>query len=273
MLDYAPAGTNLYATVNVKQIAGSDIFKEIVDQPKSRQLLAVLDVAKNMTGTDVRKDIERACLIGKAGQDESMFVMIQGKLNEEALVSLLRANKEYATTEVAGQKVHKWRDDREKRTKFGVFLAPDIAALFNSAEALEASLLAKKSGKGIDAADKAKLAPEAAGESALWGAVIKPVSGPGSEKDTLKLKVATLSVKLPGNSVEVSLTAHTGSAEAARDWLAIAEGARAVARLQSGNAGLNKLSEGAKATIDESAGSVTLTVSATVDELKKMGKK
>ena len=80
-------------------------------------------------------------------------------------------------------------------------------------------------------------------------------------------------LKIDGETLVADVAAVAESRDAAQSWLDLAKGFVALLKLQGENEGLRTLAGRAKVTGDESARTVSLTVSATVPELAEWTKK
>ncbi len=275
-LDWVPADAEVVVSANVRQVADSKFFAEVVKTAGAEEKLdAQMQIVTNLTGSDLRKDLDRVTLSGRIDDDASFAVLIQGRLDEAKLSSLLQVNPDHKTVEVKGVKVHEWNDKGDKRTKYGAFLAPDTAGVFNSKATLEAALAAKESGKGFASSPKAELLPKDRDAASAWGLIIKPERAMpnGKFKETFQAKSVHAAVVLGDEEVTVRLSSTAVSKEAAELWLDAARGLIAVAKLQGENAELHKIATGAKTSLDAAANTVSLELTLPNAEVIKAMKK
>jgi hypothetical protein len=274
LLSYAPADTQIVIGINIRKIADTPFVQAIIKEKGGEKAEAQLAILQGAVGVDLMKDLDRAWLWGRADDDDSIGIAVEGRINQEKLLNLLKANEKYASATVDGVTVHEWKDEKEKRMKYGVFLPEGAAAVFNTKAALTAALSAKKAGDGFVAGEDAKRLPTGHADAAAFGLIIKP-KGAGKDgkfKETLKAEAASAMLKIDGETLTADVAAVAESPEAAQSWLDLAKGFVALLKLQGDNAGLSTLAGRAKVDADEPARTVKLSVSATVPELTEWAK-
>ncbi len=268
-LSLAPGDSEFVASVNFRQIADSPVGQRLLREKGGEQAQALLQVVQNLTGVDLRKDLDRAVLWGRIEEDDSVGAVFQGRFDQEKLLALLRINPQYKETSSQGLKTYEWFDEKEKRTKYGAFLADGSILIVNHPRVFEAALGAQAAGNGFLAGPKASLLPEKHEDLAAWGLLMRPERAlPGGKmKDTLHVQSAILALSLEPSAVHLRFRVNLDSAGAVREWQDLMRGALALGRLQQENPGARNLAESGQVNPVEGRDAVALDLKLTTDEL------
>jgi hypothetical protein len=273
LLAYAPADTHIVIGVNIRKIADTPFVQKMIREKGGDKAEAQLAVVEGIAGVHLMKDLDRAWLWGRPDDDDSIGVVVSGRLDPDKLLNLLKANEEYTSTAIGGMTVHEWKDKGERRIKYGVFLPEGAAAVFNTKAALSAALAAKKAGDGFAASEGVKRLPAGHEDAAAFALIIKPNGRGGKFRETLKAEAASAMLRIDGETLLADVAAVAETREAVQPWHDLAKGFLALLTLQGENAGLRTLAGRAKVEADEPARTVRLSVSATVAELTEWAKK
>lgn len=271
MLGYVPADAELVMSLNVRQTLDSPVVQRVIEKRGGRsQLDAKLGVLGNVIGANPMKDIEHAYLWGRIDDPDSFALVVKGQFNQEALLNLVKANKDYATTEIQGLTVHTWCDRRQHKTKYGVFLPEGAVAIFSDLAGINAAIDAKNTGKGFVSTPKAAVLPLDKPEVELWSVMLKPERQVRCArfKDMLQAQSAVATLDLQESAVDAKMKVNAASPEAAKEWLDLAEGFVALGKLQQTNAALQHLATLAKASVDEASNSMTVQLHVSYEDLK-----
>lgn len=246
-LSYVPSGSEVVAHLDMRAVVDSTLFRALLEK-QGEQAQAQLNIARQFTGVDLLKDIDRLWLWGRIQDDDSVTILVEGRLNQDSLVNLLKANGSYRREDVAGASAHTWSDGGNSR--YGVFLPNGSVLLGNSRAALESALQTKTGGNGFATTAPAKAIPTA---GHAWVFLRKPERAiPGNEmKDTLQLETAAASLTTAANDTTLRLEGVTADAASAARWRELLEGLTAVAQLQSQQPELAELFKDARVSLDE----------------------
>lgn len=269
-LVFAPADTNIVATVNIKQVIASQPFKAKLSTVPKNKVEAVTGFVKNMTGVDPFKDIDSAWLWGKADKPESFVVMIRGEFKQEQMINLLKTFDDYGTTEAKGMTVHTWFDKKEHHEKFGAFLPDGSAAIFNSLSQVEGALEAKEQGNGFLSTPGAKLIPADWAQTTAWAIQVKPEKSPRF-KETLRAQSAILQVNLNDKGAQAEIAINTDGPDSAQKWADMAKGFLAVARLQQSEANLTKLADAITVDVKPDSPTMKIDLAVSNEDLATIG--
>jgi len=248
-LSWTPADYEFIASVNLRQLADSALVQQILHEKGGDKLVAVLQVFKGITGADPLKDFDRFSLWCRIDDKDSVILLLQGRFNQEPLITLLKVNPKYQATQRSGVTMHEWFDEKEKRMKYGAFLPDGSVVICNQPQGIDAIIGAHAdASKGFLGTPKAKQVPSNSDSLTAWAMIVKPerVLPNGKFKDTLKAESALATLTLNPEDVTVSLNVKTITSEAGQGWLDMAKGMIALCRLQQDNVGLRKLTEGAQ---------------------------
>ena len=128
LLSYAPADTQIVIGINIRKVADTPFVQKMIREKGGEKAEAQLAVLQGIAGVDLLKDLDRAWLWGRPDDDDSIGVVVEGRINQEKLLNLLKANEDYTTSVMDGVTVHEWKDKGEKRIKYGLFLPEGAAA-------------------------------------------------------------------------------------------------------------------------------------------------
>lgn len=246
-LSYMPGSAEVVAHLDMRAVVDSSLFRTLLEK-QGEQAQAKLNIARQFTGVDLLKDIDRVWLWGRIQDDDSVAILVEGRLNPDSLVNLLKANDSYRREDVAGSSAHTWNDGGNSR--YGVFLPNGSVLVANSRAALEGALQTKTGGSGFATTAPAKAIP-AAGHA--WVFLRKPDRAiPGAEmKDTLQLETAAATLTTAANDTTLRLEGVTADAVSAVRWRELLEGLTAVAQLQSQQPDVAELFKDARVSLDE----------------------
>lgn len=264
-LTYVPKEADVVITVNIRAIADSDLFVKVRQMhPESDAQIAMI---KNFIGVDITKDVDRITVFGRMNKKEVGGVIAQGKCDQEKLLTLLKANPQYKSSDVDGVTVHQWLDEKDKKVKFGAFLPGDLAVLWSDEAVMKASLAAAKDpALSLASAPEIALVPESA-KDAVAGifAINREKKGPAA-----KWHISALCAMLTLSATEVTASASVApdSAEVAPKFADILRGLVAFGQLQTDNKPLSYVAGRAKVEASEKA--ATLTTSVELDKLEQL---
>jgi len=260
-LSWTSADSEFIASVNLRQVADSALTQRILREKGGDKIEATLQVLKNLTGTDLLKDIDRAAIWCRIDDNDSVVLLFQGRFKQETLITLLKLNPKYKATQRSGVTMHEWLDEKEKHMKYGAFLPDGSVVICNQPQGLDAAVEAHAdASKGFLGTPKAKQLPSNSDSLSAWAMIFRPERVlPNSKlKDTLQAESALATLALKPESVTVFLNVKTTTSKAAQGWLDMAKGLIALCRLQQDNAELRKISEGAQ--VSESSGGKGITL-------------
>ncbi|MCX7718213.1 MAG: hypothetical protein N2111_07410 [Candidatus Sumerlaeaceae bacterium] len=258
-----PADAEVVASLNTRQLIDSAPVQKIITKLRATEGLDdKIAVLKNLSGIDVLRDIDRISMFGRLEDNEFVGVYVEGRVDKEKLLTLLKADTEVKTATIAGQEVYKWMDKKEKREKFGAFLDDGTVAVWNSQRAAEAALAARTdTSKTFGATPEASLVPQDATQSTAWLAIVSRRVGTPLEK--IKAKSLTAQVNVTADILDLKARLEATTPEAGAHWVAVINGLVAFAQLQSENADLQRL--GAATTTSLSSDNRTVTADVTVN--------
>lgn len=246
-LAYMPQQTEVAIGVDAQQVAKSPLVQQILQKKVGEQLDAKVAFIETLTGTNVMKDLTRVTFFGLIGNDNSMAMLLEGKLDKTKLLTLVKMNESYRTYQQGGHEIHEWMDKGEQRIKYGTFPSETAVIIWNSKEAMQAGLDAMASPEKTLAksADVALFPPEA-DTAAAWAVLI----GRGPAFPGAKLHVAKAAGWANLNQADIAAhaTITPDSPKAAAQWIDLVKGTIALGQLQSENAVLANLAEHAKVT-------------------------
>jgi hypothetical protein len=265
-LAYAPADSEIIISANLRGVIDSKLFQRMLKQKEGEKLDAQLQIVKNLVGANPLKDLDSACVWGRVDQKETIVLVVQGRFNKDALISLVKANDQYSTSVVQGFTVHQWFDDNEKRMKYGVFLDEGDVAIFNSVDTVEKCLATKAANSGFLTSPKASLIPAGSDDAAAWALLIKRDAANGDATRAMKVQPSSASavITLTDTAIETRLVVSADSQPHAQDWLDIAKGLLAVCRLQEDNAQLRQIAESAKVSAEATGNAVAVQITVPV---------
>ncbi len=147
-LGVLPRDTQWLVHVDVRSALQGEVgawLREIVARPDVQPKLAALTV---ITGFDPLKDLASATLCGNMPGEQAAVVLIEGRFEQERLVTLIKAVTGYAASDVGGHTIHRWIDEKKpnKPYIYGSFARVDLIVL-GSAEAIVAQALDCVDGK------------------------------------------------------------------------------------------------------------------------------
>jgi hypothetical protein len=202
------------------------------DRPENTDKLAVLE---NLTGIDIRRDVRSFTLYGSEFGPRNAVAVIEGRLDRDKLLPLLRSGRPVEEVQVGDLTVYKWRDaaDPNNATKAGAFLRDDLVIIAGDVDSLEGAIAALE-GQG----DTMTVAP-AGSISAPWLSVLVariPVARRTGipEAVAAKIKSARLQVGETSGEYRSDLTVATVDAQSAADVAEVVQGLLAVLSLCQG---------------------------------------
>lgn len=250
-LAWIPAESEFIASLNLRQIADSSLLQQILQEKGGERFNATLLILKGITGMDILKDLDRITIWGLVDNNDSVVLLFQGRINQDALITLLKANPKYLATQRAGLTMHEWFDQKEKRMKYGAFLSENSGIICNQPQALDAAVAAHADvTKSFIESPKGNLIPSDTDALAGWAMIIRPERpmSNGRFKETLQAESAFASLAFNQDSVALSINVKTSSQEAGAGWLEMAKGFVALCRLQAENPNARKLATLSKTT-------------------------
>ncbi len=263
-----PADAQVYVTVNTRQFIDSDLFQRFYQQKMDDQKRAQLQVLNQLVGTDVLKNIDRVHAWGQVNREETMVAAIDGRLDQEKLSTLVKANSAYERIEEGGAVVHKWVDDKNGEARFGTFVSGDRLLIGNSLDALKKTLAARSDRSASIAASGGAEKFKAPADSTFYCFMVAPdtMSAPTELEALRDLTNATVSGKFTSSGLSSSALLEMKSAQAAKDMNDVVTGLLALARMQKDNPELRDLVSGISVNPAPSPSSVSIGL--TVDQGK-----
>jgi hypothetical protein len=265
-----PADAEVVASLNARQLIDSPPVQKIIAKLRATKGLDdKVALLRNLSGIDVLKDIDRISIFGRIEDDEYLGVHVDGRVDEEKLLTLLKADNQVRTTAIAGQEVYEWMDKKEKRQKYGAFLDGGTVAVWNSKRAAEAALAARADeAKAFGSTPEAALVPEGAASASAWLVVASRRDGQPLDKIKAKSVAALLNVTTETVDLKARLNATTP--EAGAQWIAVVNGLAAFAQLQSENADLQRLGAAVRTTLSEDHTAMTADITVKVDDIVRI---
>ena len=259
-LAYMPLETEVAIGLDEQQLAKSPLVLQIVKKRLGDQLDSKVAFIETLTGTNVMKDLTHVTFFGRVNNDNSMALMVEGKLDRAKLLTLVKVNESYRTFQQDGREIHEWMDKDEQRLKFGCFVADNTVIIWNSKDAMDAGLGAmaapeKSLAKSADAAT----IPAEADTAAAWAVLFS--RNPNSPGAKLHVAKAFAWANLELNDVVAHATITADSPTAGAQWADLAKGAAALGQLQSQNAVLANLASHAKVTPSADGNAVAVEAS------------
>jgi len=267
---FIPAGSEIYFTLDTRKLIDSDVFKKLYNERLDSTKRAQLDLLNGLIGMDVLKDINRVHIWGKINQDDTVTAAIDGRLNQEKLVTLLKANETYESFTQDNLTIHQWVDDKDAVQRFGVFVSNDRLLVGNSKTALTNALAARKdkSANITSTPNASAFAPS--GNVVFYGYAIAP-EGMGAKNPNLKdLRSAVIKCDLTSDGFSADSMLIMTTAKSAKDFTDLAEAALVIARLQGDNPKLNDLARGVSIQHAEGSGDVAMKFNLPQDALFKL---
>jgi hypothetical protein len=114
-LRLVPAEAEFVLTLDVPALMKSPAIEAVLDRAdQKRNIYVKLDALKNMTGVDLRKDIERVDVFGVIDREETVGIRVKGTFDEDRLLPFIQLNNTYEQYELAGRTIHNWADGHEE---------------------------------------------------------------------------------------------------------------------------------------------------------------
>ena len=270
-LAYAPADSEVVISLNLRRIADSSLFQQILNERGGQQALARLRVFRNLTGVDLLKDVDRACIFGRMHDDASMLACLSGRFDRDKLSDLLKSNPQYSESTVQGRTVMTWYDEREKRAKYGAFLPDGALLVGNQPASLEAAFTAFDGRKGLLSTDKANLLPRDRDTGAAWAVLYRPHFN-NAGRETLQARSAAGRLDVDNERLAAQLILHADSREAAENWQRLFTGGLALLQLQGDNPTVQAIATAGKVSLQGDT-SVQVDLSATHQQFLALGDK
>ena len=269
-LAYMPNDTEVIIGANVQQIMNSNLVKNTY--LSTPQATAQLEVVKNLTGIDLMSDVQNLFFYGRVDNKEAGGVILRGKFDEQKVLTLLQANPKYQTETIGGQAVHQWWEEKEKKTKYGMFLANGLAVVYNSRAALDASLAAVQDrAKSLaPAIEFSALLAEATPNSA-WLVMVNLQHQGQAERYKIQSLLGTVNLAVEKVDLALSITPQAG--EDVQKWTDLLEGVVSLAELQPDHSELRNLAATAKVAPSSDSKSVRFSASLDQAQLQAILKK
>jgi hypothetical protein len=242
-IQMVPADYEVLMQLDGRKLVDSAPFQSWWAERETQKVKARLAIVTALTGVDPVKDLDRITFFSRLNDDDSVGLVVEGRLDPARLLVIVQASDTYKTTTVGGTTVHEWFDQGEKRTKFGAFPSEGTLAIWNSRGAMEASLGALAAPATSMAASPEIGRLPAAGDGVFCRAMAidRRGGGPGAR---LQMESATMAMALTEDALRTTMTVTATSDEAGALWREMMEGARALAVLQRDKAGLAALAAG-----------------------------
>lgn len=224
-LELIPGDTQVIITADANAIMNSDIAKSILEA--NPQASAVLQIVQNLTGADLKTDLQRLTFYGRIDDKTAGGVIAQGHFDQDKILSLLQANPRYTFEEIGGMQVHRIPGNTEENTRYGLFDS-DSLAVCNSRSALETYLAVSKD-KTISAAPLGKTAPFATPSTVQVALFNVEDHGPAAR---YALSALSGQLDLADSEIRLQLMITPRSETDVARWLDLLRGMSALGQLQ-----------------------------------------
>ncbi len=264
-LEMIPKQADVVIGVNARQIIDSNVFQTRV--ASTPQVQAMIPVLENLLGTNFLKDINYITFFGRMNDKKAGGMILDGKFDPQKVVAILKTSPKYQTETIAGQTVHEWWDQKEKRMKYGTMLPNGMALVANSKEEMEAAL-----GAAADKAQSVAGTPEAswitdnAAKSTIVATAVNREQKGAAEKYALNSLLLTLNLDASDITAYLSITPR--SQDDVAKWLDVLRGAKAWGQLQPEKQNLRTAAAGAVVDQSSDLKSATMSASMPVSEIK-----
>lgn len=135
-LGQLPSSAMWVAHADVEAFVHAKIGVFVLDQLKKPEAQAGLTVLKNLTGTDLTRDITSITLYGTAPGEQNGVAIIQGTFDQEKLLPLLRTNPTLREIKVGERTAYQWTDkpkaDKPGPQRFGMFYRGNLVLVAGS---------------------------------------------------------------------------------------------------------------------------------------------
>ncbi|HWE94721.1 MAG TPA: hypothetical protein VG269_12220 [Tepidisphaeraceae bacterium] len=240
-----PAEACWYIHVDVDAANAASVGKSVRDawlaRPEGRDAVAK---AREVMGIDPFRDVHGITVYGTSYAPDAGVVIVRGKVDRTKLLALIKNAPDYRVESAGDREIYLWTDtgqsggqkaDRPAKTSAGAFFGEDIVVIGPGQKPVSAALdvleskspaLAKDSPLAIRAAEGSVIQAAAAG---LADAKKLPLNSPVLRQ----CDYGTLAVGELNGDVFLHGKIVTKSADVASQIRALAEGAKAMAALQS----------------------------------------
>lgn len=253
-----PANSEVYFTLDTRKLIDSDVFKKLYNEKLASSKKAQIELLNSLVGIDVLKDVNRVHVWGKIDQDDTVTAAIDGRFNQEKLITLLKANETYDSFADGDLTIHHWVDNKDSKERYGTFLSADRILIGNSKTALSSALEARKDKKANVTSTPNAAAFSPAGDAVFYGFAVTP-DGKGGKAANLKdLRSAMLKCDLNKAGFTADSMVNMATAQSAKDLSDLGQAALVLARLNGEDPELAALANAVKIKHAEGTGDITV---------------
>ncbi|HYE07155.1 MAG TPA: hypothetical protein VEL07_16700 [Planctomycetota bacterium] len=141
-LGQLPADTQWFVHVDGTTAFAGEFGRLVRDVLASPDVSAKMAALTAITGFDPLKDLVSAAVAGSGPGEQQAVLFLQGRFDQNRLVTLVRAVDGYALSDHGGVGVHRWRDQDKpgKPFVFAAFLGSDLLAFTSGEPALKQAI-------------------------------------------------------------------------------------------------------------------------------------